>query len=237
MILLRSLLFMIAFYAWSVFMALAMLPTVIGPRQWMIGFFRFWGRGIYLLLAVICGIKVDVRGQHLIPKGAALVAPKHQCMFDVFSQFVWLPDSCWVMKKELMWIPFFGWYALKTRMIIVDREGHAAALKRMVKDALARFADGRQLVIFPEGTRGAPGVAGDYKPGVAALYRELNVSCVPVATNSGVHWPAHGFLRKPGTIVFEFLEPIPPGLKRATFMETLKTRIETASNALLAEGL
>jgi len=237
MILVRSLLFMIAFYAWSVFMALAMLPTVIAPRRWMIACFRFWGRGIYLMLAVICGIRVEVRGQHLIPQGAALVAPKHQCMFDVFSQFVWLPDSCWVMKKELMWIPFFGWYALKTRMIIVDREGHAAALKRMVKDALARFADGRQLVIFPEGTRGAPGAATDYKPGVAALYRELGVPCVPVATNSGVHWPAHGFLRKPGTIVFEFLEPIPPGLKRATFMETLKTRIETASNALLAEGL
>jgi len=158
-------------------------------------------------------------------------------MFDVFSQFVWLPDSCWVMKKELMWIPFFGWYAQKTQMIIVDREGGSAALKRMVKDALVRFADNRQLVIFPEGHRGEPGVAGDYKPGVAALYRELNVPCVPVATNSGVHWPAHGFLRKPGTIVFEFLEPIPPGLKRATFMDTLKTRIETASDGLLAEGL
>jgi 1-acyl-sn-glycerol-3-phosphate acyltransferase len=237
MILLRSLLFLAAFYTWSVFMAFAMLPTVIGPRRWMIACFRFWGRGIYVLLAVICGIRVEVRGQHLIPKGAALVAPKHQCMFDVFSQFVWLPDSCWVMKKELMWIPFFGWYSAKTQMIVVDREGGSAALKKMVKDALVRFADNRQLVIFPEGHRGTPGVAGDYKPGVAALYRELDVPCVPVATNSGVHWPAHGFLRKPGTIVFEFLEPIPPGLKRATFMETLKTRIETASNTLLAEGL
>jgi 1-acyl-sn-glycerol-3-phosphate acyltransferase len=237
MIFLRSLLFMIAFYAWSVFMALAMLPTVIGPRRWMIAAFRIWGRGIYVLLAVICGIKVEVRGQHLIPKGAALVAPKHQCMFDVFSQFVWLPDSCWVMKKELMWIPFFGWYSAKTQMIVVDREGGSAALKKMVKQALVRFADNRQLVIFPEGTRGEPGVAGDYKPGVAALYRELGVPCAPVATNSGVHWPAHGFLRRPGTIVFEFLEPIPPGLKRATFMETLKTQIETASDALLAEGL
>jgi len=237
MILLRSLLFMIAFYAWSLFMSLAMLPTLIAPRRWMIACFRFWGRGIYVLLAVICDIKVEIRGRHLIPSGAALVAPKHQCMFDVFSQFVWLPDSCWVMKKELMWIPFLGWFALKTQMIVVDREGGSTALKRMVKEALARFADNRQLVIFPEGTRGAPGVEGDYKPGVAALYRELGVPCAPVATNSGVHWPAHGFMRKPGTIVFEYLEPIPPGLKRAVFMETLKTRIETASMALLAEGL
>ena len=90
-------------------------------------------------------------------------------------------------------------------------------------------------MIFPEGTRGEPGVAGDYKPGIAALYRELNVTCVPVATNSGVHWPAHGFLRRPGTIVFEFLEPIPPGMKRASFMALLKQRVETGSLALLAE--
>ncbi len=237
MIVLRSLAFMAAFYAWSVVMALVMLPAVLAPRRWMIALFRFWGRGIYLLLDVLCGIKVEIRNKHLIPQGAALVAPKHQCMFDVFSQFVWLPDSCWVMKKELMWIPFLGWYSIKTQMMVVDREGGATALKKMVREALERFADNRQLVIFPEGTRGTPGVAGDYKPGVAALYRELAVPCVPVATNSGVHWPAHGFLRKPGTIVFEYLEPIPAGLKRATFMDTLKTRIETASNALLAEGL
>jgi len=237
MIVLRSLLFMIAFYAWSVIMGLIMLPAVIAPRRWMIALFRVWGQGIDLLLGGLCGIKVEIRGRHLIPSGAALVAAKHQCMFDVFSQFVWLPDSCWVMKKELMWIPFIGWYSLKTRMIVIDREGGSVALKKMVKDALDRFADHRQLVIFPEGTRGAPGKAGDYKPGIAALYRELGVPCVPVATNSGVHWPAHGFMRKPGTIVFEYLEPIPPGLKRATFMETLKTRIETASDALLAEGL
>lgn len=237
MIVLRSLAFMIVFYAWSVIMGLAMLPCVVAPRRWMIAMFRFWGRGIYMLLDVLCGVKVEIRGKHLIPQGAALVAPKHQCMFDVFSQFVWLPDSCWVMKKELMWIPFLGWYSIKTQMMVVDREGGAAALKKMVREALLRFADNRQLVIFPEGTRGTPGVAGDYKPGVAALYRELGVPCVPVATNSGVHWPAHGFLRKPGVIVFEFLEPIPPGLKRATFMDTLKTRIETASDALLAEGL
>jgi len=237
MIVLRSLAFMVAFYAWSLIMALVMLPTVLAPRRWMMACFSLWGRGIYVLLGALCGIKVEIRGKHLIPKGAALVAAKHQCMFDVFSQYVWLPDSCWVMKKELMWIPFLGWYSLKTKMIVIDREGHATALRKLVKDGLERFAEKRQLVIFPEGTRGKPGVAGDYKPGIAALYREFGVPCVPVATNSGVHWPAHGFLRKPGTIVFEYLEPIPPGLKRATFMDTLKTRIETASNALLAEGL
>jgi 1-acyl-sn-glycerol-3-phosphate acyltransferase len=154
-------------------------------------------------------------------------------MLDVFAQFAWLPDSCIVTKKELMWIPFFGWYAAKGRMIVVDRSGHATALRKMVAEAKERFADGRQLVIFPEGTRGEPGVPGDYKPGIAALYRELNVPVHPVATNAGVHWPAHGFKRRPGTIVYEYLEPIPPGLKRAEFMRILVERIETASNALL----
>ena len=237
MTLLRSLVFSACFYAWSAICAFAMIPLLICPRRWMMVGFNLWGRGIYVLLAVICGIRVEIRGRQHIPSGAALVAAKHQCMFDVFSQYVWLPDSAWVMKKELMWIPFLGWYSQKTRMIVVNREGGATALKKMVRDGLIRFADNRQLVIFPEGTRGAPGVAGDYKPGIAALYREFGVPCVPVATNSGVHWPAHGFIRKPGTIVFEYLEPIPPGLKRAVFMDTLKTRIETASNALLAEGL
>jgi 1-acyl-sn-glycerol-3-phosphate acyltransferase len=142
-----------------------------------------------------------------------------------------------VARKELMVIPFFGWYAWKSGMIVVDREGQAKALKKLVADSRDRLRHDRQIVIFPEGHRGEPGVAGDYKPGVAALYRELGMPCVPMALNTGVHWPAHGLIRKPGTIVFEFLEPIPAGLKRAEFMRTLQDRIETASNALLAEGL
>jgi 1-acyl-sn-glycerol-3-phosphate acyltransferase len=233
----RSLAFALCFYLWSVVMALVMLPTLLAPRRTMLALFAFWSRGVMLGLLLICGIRVEVRGRQHLPVGAALVAPKHQCMFDVFAQFVWLPDSCFVMKKELMWIPFFGWYSHKTGMIVIDRAGGAATLRQMIRDAIDRFTDHRQLVIFPEGHRGEPGVAGDYKPGIAALYRELDVPCVPVATNSGVHWPAHGFMRRPGTIVFEFLEPIPPGMKRAPFMALLEDRIETASNALLAEGL
>jgi 1-acyl-sn-glycerol-3-phosphate acyltransferase len=155
-------------------------------------------------------------------------------MFDVFAQFAWLPYACFVMKKELGRIPFFGWYAAKAGMIPVDREGHSAALKQLVRDSKQRLAEDRQLLIFPEGTRQEPGVKGDYKPGIAALYRELGVAVHPVATNSGVHWPAHGFMRKPGLIVFEYLEPIPPGLKRGEFMRVLEDRVETASAKLLA---
>ncbi|MGH6970562.1 MAG: lysophospholipid acyltransferase family protein, partial [Caulobacteraceae bacterium] len=163
----------------------------------------------------------------------ALIAAKHQCMFDVFAQFAWLDRACFTMKKELTWIPFFAWYAAKVRTIVLDRGGGANALRKMLRDARARLAEGRQILIFPEGTRGEPGRPGEYLSGVAGLYRDLGVPVHPVATNSGVHWPAHGFLRKPGAIVFEYLEPIPPGLKRAEFMRLLQERIETASNALL----
>lgn len=199
----------------------------------MVRAWRPWSLGVIALLRIVCGIKVEFRGQQHMPEQRALIAPKHQCMFDVFAQFTVLPDSCFVTKKELMWIPFFGWYAAKARMIVVDRDGQAAALRKMVADAKDRFADERQLVIFPEGHRGEPGVAGDYKPGIAALYRELDIAVHPIATNAGVHWPAHGFLRQPGTIVYEYLEPIPSGLKRAEFMRILQERIESASLALL----
>ena len=229
----RSVVFSVLFYAWSVLVALGCTPLLLMPRSVIQGMFRVWGNGIILLLRVCCDIRVEVRGREFIPTGAALVAPKHQCMLDVFAQFTWLPASAFVTKKELMWIPWFSWYARRAGMIGVDRNAGATALKKLVKDSKDRFARGQQVVIFPEGTRGEAGVAGDYKPGIAALYREIDVAVVPVATNSGVHWPAHGFIRKPGTIVFEYLEPIPPGLKRAEFMRVLEERIETASMALL----
>jgi 1-acyl-sn-glycerol-3-phosphate acyltransferase len=198
--------------------------------------FDLWSLVVVGLL-VICGVRVEVRGREHMPKGPALIAPKHQCMLDVFAQFGVLPSSCFVMKQELMWIPWFGWYALKVKSIVVDRSAGSTALRKLVREAKAVFADDRQVVIFPEGTRKTPGAAPDYKPGIAALYREIDVPVHPVATNSGVHWPAHGFIRHPGTIVFEYLEPIPPGLKRAEFMRLLQARIETASDRLLASGV
>lgn len=233
MVAVRSLLYVALFYLWTVVVAVGATPILLGPARWSLAMFHFWGRGVVALL-VVCGIRVEVRGREHIPQGPALVAPKHQCMLDVFAQFTWLPASVFVMKKELRRIPWFGWYAARVGTIDIDRSGHSTALKNMVRRAKDQFAENRQVVIFPEGTRGEPGVKGDYKPGIAALYRELDVPVYPVATNSGVHWPAHGFIRRPGTIVFEYLEPIPPGLKRAEFMRTLEERIETASAKLLA---
>jgi 1-acyl-sn-glycerol-3-phosphate acyltransferase len=233
LILARSILFAVLFYLWSGVLCLLCLPVLLMPRRVLTGAFRFWSRGVIALLGV-AGVRVEVRGREHMPAGKALIAAKHLCMFDVFAQFAWLPDSCFVMRKELMIIPFFGWYAKKARMIVVDREGGAKALRDLVRDGQDRLAQApRQLVIFPEGTRGEPGVAGTYQPGVAGLYRDLEMPVVLLATNSGVHWPAHGFLRRPGTIVFEYLEPLPAGLKRAEFMREMQARIEAASNALL----
>jgi 1-acyl-sn-glycerol-3-phosphate acyltransferase len=227
----RSALFVALFYLWSLGVSVTCTPLLLGPPGPILAMFRIWSGGVVALLR-ICGVRVEVRGREHIPKGAALVAPKHQCMLDVFAQFRVLPASAFVMKKELLWIPWFGWYASRVGAIVVDRGAHAMALRKLVREAKQRFARNRQVVIFPEGTRVPVGAAGDYKPGVAALYREIDVPVHPVATNSGVHWPAHGFIRRPGTIVFEYLEPIPPGLKRAEFMRLLKSRIEEASARL-----
>jgi 1-acyl-sn-glycerol-3-phosphate acyltransferase len=230
---LRTLTFTLAFYLWSTVLAICMLPLLICPWRWTMAAFRFWGRSIFLLLAVFAGVKVELRGREHMPQGRALVAAKHQCMFDVFAQFAWVDDCCWVMRKELMRIPLFGFYAAKVRMIVLDREGGSTALRRLIRDARDRLVDPRPVMIFPEGHRGVPGVAGDYQPGVAGLYRDLELACHPVATNSGVHWPMPGKSRPTGTIVFEYLPPIPAGLKRAEFMRRLEAEIETASNALL----
>ncbi|HKR89971.1 MAG TPA: lysophospholipid acyltransferase family protein [Phenylobacterium sp.] len=232
----RSALFAALFYLWSAGIAIACTPLLLGPPAGMLGMFRIYSRGIVVLLGLF-GVRVEVRGREHIPQGAALVAPKHQCMFDVFAQFGVLPATAFVTKKELKWIPWFGWYGQRAGNIFVDRAGHSTALKKLVRDAKDRFAHGRQVVIFPEGTRTAPGAPGDYKPGIAALYREIDVPVHPVATNSGVHWSARGQRITPGTIVFEYLEPIPPGLKRAEFMRLLRERNETASERLLAKGL
>lgn len=235
MILFRSILWMIAFYLWSVLVGLCMIPLLLAPRRAMVAAMRFWSRGVNAMIKPICNISVEFRGVEHLPKGRVLVAAKHQCMYDTMGPFAVFDDFSYVMKKELLAIPFYGWYSQKAGMIVLDREGHAKALRQLVADAKARMKDERQVVIFPEGHRQDPGGAPDYKPGVAALYRELDVPCVPMATNSGVHWPAHGISRLPGKIVYQFLEPIPAGLPRKDFMRLLEERTEAASTALLTE--
>lgn len=235
MIYLRSFLFQLFFWLWSATMAILMLVTLALPRPVNRAAMRLWSQGVILGLRLLAGVRVEVRGQ--VPTGPALVAAKHQSMFDVFSQFAILPDACFVMKKELLMVPLFGWHGLKAKMIVVDRDGHSTALKKLVRDSVDRMKETRQVVIFPEGTRGKVGEPGDYKPGIAALYRELELPVTPLALNCGQHWLHKSLLVQPGVIVFEYLPPIPAGLKRGEFMRELQTRIDTATKALEDEGI
>lgn len=229
----RSLLFVAWLYLSMAVFAVGLSPALVLPYGVAMTVIRAWARFCLFGLRWIAGVKVEFLGLEHRPTGAALIAGKHQSMLDVIAPFAVLPDNCFIMKKELMPLPFFGWFAWKTKMIAVDRSAHSKALKDMVRQARARFAQGRQILIFPEGTRAEVGAPADYKPGIAALYRDLEAPCTPMATNSGVHWPAHGFRRYPGTVVYEFLPAIPAGLKRAEFMGELEARLEGASNGLL----
>ena len=210
---------------------------LILPRQAMMAGMRWWAAMVLLGLRWLTGVRIEVRGLEHRPTGAALIAAKHMWMLDTIAPFVFLPDVCFVLKKQLLAVPFYGWHARKARMIAIDRDAHARALKELVAAARDRLRESRQIIIFPEGTRKTPGDPPDYKPGVAGLYRDLGLPCTPMATNSGAHWPAHGIMRRPGTVVFEFLPAIPAGLKRADFMRELQAQIEAASAALLVERI
>ena len=236
MLSLRRLLFAVWLYLSMAICAVGLSPALVMPHRFAMGVVKIWARMVLFGLRWIMGITVEVRGLEHRPTGAALIAPKHQSMLDIVVPFTVLDDPCFVLKKELMAMPFLGWFAWKTKMIPVDRGAHAKALKDMVRHARARLAEQRQILIFPEGTRQLPGAEPDYKPGVAAIYRDLDGPCWPVAANSGEHWPAKGLGYTPGHVVFEFLEPLPAGLKRAEFMSRLATAIETASDRLSERG-
>jgi 1-acyl-sn-glycerol-3-phosphate acyltransferase len=196
---------------------------------------RWWAGSVLFGARWIVGVKVEFRGLEHRPDGPALIAGKHLSMLDTIAPFVVLKRPAYVLKHSLIYLPFLGWYALRTKMVAIRREDAAKALKLMVSACRARLNEGRQILIFPEGTRSDIGDDPVYKPGVAALYRDLEVPCHLLATNSGQFWPGHGIDRTPGTVVFEFLPPLPAGLKRGELMTQMKEKLETASNALVAE--
>lgn len=236
MTILRSLLFLLWFAVASIAMHLAALPVLLLSRRAMLRTAQWWARLMLFGLKWIAGLDYEVRGLENLPRGAALVAVKHYAMWETVAFTALLPDPAIVLKRELLRIPLYGWYAQKMGMIAIDRESGASAIRAMVGAAKRAIASGRQIVIFPEGTRRRPGDVPAYKPGVAALYGQLDVPCVPVAHNSGLYWIRSSLIRKPGTIVVEFLPALPPGLRRTEFMARLETSIETATNRLLAEA-
>lgn len=232
----RSLLFNFMFYVTTVLFLVLGSPLLFGPRRWAMAALAMHGRFELWLLKVIAGTKLEVRGLEKLPEGSCLVAAKHQSAWETFALIPLFRDPAYLMKRELFWIPLHGWFSRKFEMIPVDRDKGPSALRRMLREAKDRAAQGREIVIFPEGTRRAPGAPPDYKTGVVLLYEALRIPCVPLALNSGVFWPRRSLLRRPGTIVVEILDPIPPGLPKAEFLERLIGSIETASARLLAEA-
>jgi 1-acyl-sn-glycerol-3-phosphate acyltransferase len=236
LLILRSTIFNVLFYLNLFVHFLLAIPTLVLPRIAIVRMAQFWGRTNNWLLRVVCGIRVEYRGLEKIPRGALLVASKHQSVWETFALLLLFPDPAFILKRELQWIPFFGWYCWKAGMIPVDRGRRGQALAGMTERAGLELGRGRQIVIFPEGTRRAPGAEPSYKFGVAHLYGETGIACLPIALNSGLFWPRRSFVRYPGTIVAEVLDPIPPGLGKSEFAARLQQELETATGRLIAEG-
>ena len=232
----RALAFNLAFFAWTAILGTLGLPFLLTPRAMTMRFGRFWAASVLVLLRLIVGLGHEVRGLDRLPPGGCIIAMKHQSAWDALVLPVMLGDPAVVVKRELLLLPFYGWYAARAGSIAIDRKAGAGALRRMLARARPVAAAGRPIVIFPEGTRVGPGERSSYQPGVAALYQALALPLVPAAVNSGLYWGRRSFVKRKGRIVLEFLEPIPPGRTRPRLMAELERRVETATAALLREG-
>ncbi len=235
MIFLRSLVLNVLFIAWTAVMAIVAMISIPFPLGWAFKVPVIWGHGTIKYLGRIAGIELEARGRENLPEGPVLVASKHQSAWDTAVFFCLLHRPSVVLKKELLMVPLFGPYCRKTGLIPIDRLGQAPSLRGLLKRARRIVDEGRPILIFPEGTRVNPGERKPYLAGVAGLYRNLGVPVVPVALNSGMYWPRRKFMRRPGQIVVEFLEPIPPGLGRKEFMERLQMAIESKTDELVEE--
>ncbi len=230
----RSFLFNALFYFWTGLIVILCVPLLAGPRQALFTAGRIWARGNLFMLRHICRLSYTVRGLENLPDTPCLIASKHQSAWDTIIFSTFLNGPGFVLKRELLKIPVFGWYVVGAGCIPIDRAGGPSALRRMIDYAREVLARGQTIVIFPEGTRAAPGTHLPYHPGTAALYTRLGVPVVPVALNSGLYWGRRTFLKKPGHIVLEILPPIAPGMPRKAFALELEKRIESASARLLA---
>ena len=234
---LRSLLFSVAFTATTVIMSLFIIPGLIMPYRFVLSYKQLWLRVVLWQIRVVIGIDFEERGKENLPVGPVVFAAKHQSAWDTLGPSYVHPQMVFVLKRELTWVPIWGWYLIRMGMIPVDRAKGISALKNMAARARQAIARGRSVLVFPQGTRTPPGTVRPYLPGVAAIYANLDVPVVPVALNSGLFWPRRKLVKWPGTITLEYLEPIAPGLDKRTFMATLQDRIEPATAKLEAEAL
>lgn len=234
----RAILLMVVLYPSLVVWMLVALPIMVLPRKAMTGLARAWSRYFLFLCRVLAGIRIEIRGQNNLPSGPYLVASKHQSIWETFALLHLFPDPCFILKQELSFIPLFGWYIRKMRNVPIDRKGGSRTLLKLTRVAHAeiRRDGGRQIVLFPEGTRRPPGAEPAYRFGVAALYSGLEVPCVPIGLNSGLYWPRRSLKLKSGTIIVDILPVIPAGMPRDEFFKRVQDDIETSSNRLLVEA-
>jgi 1-acyl-sn-glycerol-3-phosphate acyltransferase len=230
--LIRSILFVVWLYGSMAVIGIAMLPWVAADERNVWVALRAWARAILWGLRWIVGARVVIEGQEHLPQGGALIACKHEAMLDTVVPALFLKEPVFIYKRELAKTPILGLY-LGRNQLAVDRGGYATALKSMVRGARDAVSKGRQVLIFPEGTRQEVDAPPDYKPGIAAMYKDLNIPVTPIALNTGLIWKPKGIMRSPGTVTFKILPPIPPGLSREDFMRELENKIETESQALL----
>jgi 1-acyl-sn-glycerol-3-phosphate acyltransferase len=233
----RSLLFNALFYLNLIVLMIVGLPTMLFGRKAVFALARLWGAISVWLLEAICGLKLEYRGVENIPPGAVLIAAKHQSFLETFALIKYAPDFAIILKRQLTYVPLFGLYLIVSQQIAIDRARGRQALQQIAAAAKTVLAAGRQVFIYPEGTRRVPGAPPKYKQGVTALYIETGVECLPVAVNTGLFWRRHGFLRRPGVAVIEYLPVIAPGLDRDAFSWRLESTIETACARLNAEAL
>jgi 1-acyl-sn-glycerol-3-phosphate acyltransferase len=235
MIFLRSLLFNLCFFVWSMLAAIIFAPIfIISPHVSALAG-RPWALGTLWLARLICGIRHEVRGREYMTDQPLIYASKHQSAWDTVIFLTLFKWPAYVLKRELLSIPLWGWYLWRMQMIAIDRSAGGSSIKHMIRQTKEALSLQRPIVIFPEGTRKKPGATPQYHPGTIALYNQLKVPVVPVALNSGCYWGKNAFMKFPGTIVIEFLPPIAPGLTKDEFREKLQTAIETASQRLLEE--
>ena len=230
----RSLIYYIIFSLNLLIFSIIFLPLFFLPRSMGLLVLTFWARVSQGILFYLCEVDFEVYGQEYIPKKRALIASKHQSTWETIN-FLHILDQppVMILKKELLFIPFFGQYALKFGNIAINRKAGVSAIKDMVKKAKKSRDQNRSILIFPEGTRSAINSDPEYKRGILALYKNLKIPCVPVALNSGLFWPKNKLMKKPGKISVEFLKPIEPGLEDDEFMRQLQTRIEDTTNILI----
>jgi 1-acyl-sn-glycerol-3-phosphate acyltransferase len=237
MILLRSLAFHAAFYLTTTVLALAGLPVLVMGRHRVQAYAKFWTGSAVWLVEKICGTKIVWRGLENLPRGACIIAAKHQSTLETMALTTKGADFSYILKRELMAIPVFGWYLKGAGQVAIDRAKRGQALPDLTRQVLEAITEGRQMIIFPEGTRKPVGASPEYKSGVGYLYADTGAICVPVALNTGLYWPRRSLSIHPGTVAIAFLEPIAPGLDKQSFLKLLEERIEARTAELIAEAL